>query len=78
MNCHDKLKQTSFYEGKERAMAGSEGFFLFCFFFKGEIIGKRNDLVERGSFMMEKDIFGAVSLSRQERRVYSAQKDGWF
>lgn len=63
---------------KERRGLWLEVRVSFFFFFKGEIIGKRNDLVERGSFMMEKDIFGAVSLSRQERRVYSAQKDGWF
>ena len=38
----------------------------------------RNDLVKREIFMMEKkkDIFGAISLSRQERIVFSAQVEG--
>lgn len=49
------MTNTSFYEGKERAMTGSDSFFVF----KGETIGKRNDLIERGSFMMKKDISGA-------------------
>lgn len=38
----------------------------------------RNDLVKREIFIMEKkkDIFGAISLSRQERIVFSAQVEG--
>lgn len=59
-------------------MAGSEVeekvlicFFVF-FFKKGEIIASRNDLVGKESFMVEegKDIFRAISLSREEGIMY--------
>ena len=61
-------------------MAGSEVeekvlicfFFFFFFFKKGEIIASRNDLVGKESFMVEegKDIFRAISLSREEGIMY--------
>lgn len=59
-------------------MAGSEveEKVLICFFFfffkKGEIIASRNGLVGKESFMVEegKDIFRAISLSREEGIMY--------
>jgi len=77
----------SFHEGKERERAITKGrgiekfglFFCFVLFFrKGEIVANRNDLIVKESFMMEakKDIFGAMSLSRQEGMVYGMQAQG--
>lgn len=45
---------------------------LFFLYKKGEIIASRNDLVGKECFMVEegKDIFRAISLSREEGIMY--------
>ena len=64
-----------FYGEKKRGLWLEVKWKKKCFFFffkKGEIIASRNDLVGKESFMVEegKDIFRAISLSREEGRMY--------
>ena len=58
-------------EGYGWKWSGRKSAFFF-FFKKGEIIASRNDLVGKESFMVEegKDIFRAISLSREEGIMY--------
>ena len=64
-----------FYGEKKRGLWLEVKWKKMCFFFffkKGEIIAIRNDLVGKESFMVEegKDIFRAISLSREEGIMY--------
>lgn len=71
----------SFWERKERDRVVTESgmkrmlvcYFILFFVIEEEIVANENDLAERDDCMMEGkgDIFGAMSLSRQEGIVYS-------
>lgn len=53
-------------------------YFILLFVIEEEIVANENDLIESDNFMMEgkRDIFGAMSLSRQEGIVYSPKVEG--